>query len=103
MTDTVLKSIRDAGKDIAAYLAGDAARVTVETFRVPDDVDVKAIRAKLALSQAQFAQLFGFSLSAVQAWERSKHRRRPTRTARVLLTALDRKPEAVLSALATAD
>lgn len=73
--------------------------MTIQTLRVPDDVDVKEVRQSLALSQKQFAEMFGFKLSAVQSWERKTNRRKPTRTARILLTALHRKPEAVLEAL----
>lgn len=99
MTD-MLRLIKEAGADIAAYLDGDASRVKVETLRVPDDVDVRAIRQQLGLTQAQFAALFGFKLATVQSWERRKKRRKPALTARILLTALQRRPDAILSALA---
>lgn len=99
MSDTLQTSISEARADILAYLGGNSSRVTVQTVRIPDEIDVKAIRDSLSLSQKQFADLFGFKLSAVQSWERKANRRKPTRTARVLLTALQRKPEAVLEAL----
>lgn len=94
------RAIREAHDDIASYLKGDSSRVSVQTLKIPDDVDVRAVRMKLALSQAQFAALFGFKLSTLQSWERTKNRRKPTQTARILLTALSRKPEAILGALA---
>lgn len=96
------RSIRDARADIAAYLAGDSSRVTIQTLHVPDDVDVKAVRETLGLSQAQFAKMFGFNLSTLQSWERKEHRRKPGTTARVLLTALQRKPREVIAALVEA-
>lgn len=99
MSDKLQKSIRDARADILAYLNGDDSRVTIQTLRVPEDIDVKSVRENLALSQRQFADMFGFNLATLQSWERKKDRRKPTRTARVLLTALQRKPEAVLEAL----
>jgi putative transcriptional regulator len=101
MTD-LRKSIIDARADIEAYLAGNESRVTVQTLRVPDDVDVKAVRENLALSQAQFAKMFGFKLSTLQSWERKNHRRKPTHTARVLLTALQHRPREILEALVEA-
>lgn len=67
---------------------------------VPTDVDVKAIRARMGLSQSAFAARFGFSAAAVKDWEQS--RRKPEATARVLLTVIDREPEAVQRALAVA-
>jgi len=66
---------------------------------VPEAVDVAALRGKLGLSQARFARAFGLDVGAVQAWE--QHRRRPDRTARVLLAVIAREPEAVMRALAT--
>ena len=60
------KSIREAHADIATYLAGDPSRVEVSAVRIRDDVDVKAIRETMALSQSQFARLFGIKLSVVQ-------------------------------------
>ena len=67
---------------------------------VPEDMDVRAIRAKLGLTQTAFAARFGFSLAAVRDWE--QHRRRPEAAARVLLKVIDRVPEAVARALAAA-
>jgi putative transcriptional regulator len=93
------KSIRGAYRDIAAYLAGDASRVRFRKLSVPDDIDVKAVRDKMGLSQKQFAELFGFKLQTVQSWERKTNRRKPALTARLLLTALRNKPEAILDAL----
>lgn len=67
---------------------------------VPERVDVKAIRRRLALSQRQFSERFGFRLDAVQNWEQG--RRRPEGAARVLLRVIEREPEAVRRALAPA-
>ena len=65
---------------------------------VPEDMDVKAIRARLGLSQVAFAARFGFTASAVKEWE--QHRRKPEAAARVLLRVIEREPEAVERALA---
>jgi putative transcriptional regulator len=65
---------------------------------VPKQVDVKRIRRKFGLTQAEFAQRFGFSLSAVRDWE--QRRRTPQGPARALLTVIEKEPEAVLRALA---
>ena len=64
---------------------------------VPDDIDVKAIREKIALSQSEFAKLFGLSKRTLQHWE---HRRRvPSGPARAFLTVIARESEAVRRAL----
>lgn len=65
--------------------------------RVPDNVDVAAIRRKLGLSQAEFAVRFGFSLSSLRNWE--QRRRFPDGPARTLLKVIEADPEAVESAL----
>jgi putative transcriptional regulator len=61
--------------------------------RVPDNVDVKALRRKLKCSKAEFSRRFGFAIDALQDWE--QHRRTPDRTARIFLTVIAREPEAV--------
>ena len=68
------------------------------SIRVPDMIDVRAIRAALGLSQAQFALMFGFKLDTVRNWEQAK--RVPNAQARVLLTIIDHDPDAVKKALA---
>ena len=97
---TLLASLKEARADISAYLAGDESRVVTTTVRIPDDIDVKSIRENMALSQSQFARLFGIRLSVVQSWERTVDRKRPSRATRVFLTVLERRPGAVLEALA---
>jgi len=62
------------------------------------EIDVKAIRRKLGMSQVQFAVSFGFGLDAVQNWEQG--RRRPEGAARAFLKVIDREPDAVRRALA---
>jgi putative transcriptional regulator len=63
-------------------------------------VDVKAIREKLSLTQAQFATTFHLSLATIQAWEQGQSL--PDPVARTLLRVIERNPEAVKDALAVA-
>jgi putative transcriptional regulator len=80
--------------DVEAFLAGEQ-----EGFKahVPQDVDVKAIRNRLGMTQARFSSTFGFSLDAIKHWEGG--RRTPEAPARTLLTVIDKNPTAVLTAL----
>jgi putative transcriptional regulator len=64
----------------------------------PPVPNVKAIRHKLGLSQAEFAQQFGFSVRTVQQWEQG--RSVPDRPARILLRVIEMAPQAVERALA---
>ena len=62
--------------------------------------DVRAIRARLGLSQHAFARRFAVSLRTVQDWEQG--RRDPVGPARVLLALIEHEPDAVTRALAAA-
>jgi putative transcriptional regulator len=63
--------------------------------RVPN---IKGIRKRLRLTQQQFAEMFGLSLSVVRDWEQGRFI--PDQAARTLLKVIDRNPEAVKQALA---
>ncbi len=69
----------------------------VPPAEVPAEVDVRAIREKLKLSQPEFAARFGFTAASVRQWEQG--RRRPHGPARVLLTIIAKEPNAVRRAL----
>lgn len=64
----------------------------------PEDLDVRAIRARTKLSQTQFAARFGFSVRTLQEWEQG--REIPTGAARALLRVIAHEPAAVERALA---
>jgi putative transcriptional regulator len=64
---------------------------------VPDEINVKAIREKIALSQSEFADLFGLSKRTLEHWEHG--RRVPSGPARAFLTVIAREPDAVRRAL----
>ena len=69
-------------------------------YPAPVNVDVRAIRAGLGLSQAAFARRFGFSPATIREWEQG--RRQPEAAARVLLLVIASKPEVVDEVLAAA-
>jgi len=92
-------------REIAAQIASDpdTAPVIADVKHLrrvynPPLPDVKAIRQKLALSQAAFANRFGFSVRTVQQWEQG--RSVPDRPTRILLRVIESAPEAVEQALA---
>ncbi|WP_454758274.1 helix-turn-helix domain-containing protein [Caulobacter segnis] len=92
--------IIDGLKDAAAHARGGMVGVRERAVRVPDNIDVRAIRQKLGLTQQQFAIQFGFSLATLRNWEQGT--RVPPGSSRVLLTVIDRAPEAVRKALEAA-
>lgn len=79
-----------------AWSSGVDVPVRVTKVRVPE-VNVRAVRRRLGLSQSEFAAKFGFPSAALRNWEQG--RTRPDRPARVLLAVLARHPEAVEDAL----
>lgn len=83
----------------SAHEAAAIARGEAEPARafVPSSMDVKAIRKRYGLSQARFAERFGFSVAAVRDWE--QNRKTPEGATRAFLLVIDREPEAVQRAL----
>ncbi len=63
----------------------------------PSPEQVRELRTRLGLSQAQFARRFGFTLDAVQQYEQG--RRRPSGPASTLLRVIAADPESVARAL----
>ena len=98
MTKRAFDKIK-AGLDSAqAYLDGTADKRRYRVH-VPETIDVKKIRTRLGLSQEAFAATYGFAVSAVRDWKQG--RRRPERSARILLKIVQKEPEAVTRALAS--
>jgi putative transcriptional regulator len=60
-------------------------------------VDVKAVSAKVGMTQEQFAARFGFSTATLQHWEHGD--RTPRAPALVLLNVIERNPDTVIDAL----
>ena len=78
----LLESVRQMRK-------GQAARVT--NVRVPTAAEA---RAKVGLSQQEFARLLGVSARTLQDWEQG--RREPTGAAKMLLRVAASHPEVLL-------
>ncbi len=95
MSKNAFEKIKAGLEDAIAYAEGDASRGIAHQA-----IDVAAIRKKLGLSQAQFADRYGLDKASVQQWEQG--RRRPERSARVLLRVIEQNPEAVETAARSA-
>jgi len=77
-----------------------AKRETVVAVRIPERVDVRAIRQKLGLTQQEFAARFGFTVKSIRNWEQEG--RQPEGAARAYLLVIDRVPKVVEKALRAA-
>jgi putative transcriptional regulator len=97
MSEAGKRILRSVGQ-ARAYARGETTKGFVA--HVPREVDVKAIRARLELTQDAFARQYGFSAAAVRDWE--QRRRQPEAAARVLLLVIAHNPDVVNEALAAA-
>ena len=84
----------ELGRDIETALGEVLGHVRGETAL---SCRIVAMRKRLRLSRQKFADRFGLDVRPLQEWEQG--RRVPDRAARVLLTVIDRAPEAVVRAL----
>lgn len=91
----ILKGLEEA----AAFVESRAEKGDYRVH-VPGHVDVKKIRKKLKLTQAEFAARYGFTLGAVRDWE--QERRRPEASARILLKLVEKRPDVVEEILGAA-
>lgn len=69
-------------------------------YDVPEFIDVGELRRRQKLTQKKFAEKYGFKLDAVRNWEQG--RRKPDRSARILLKIIEQNPAAVEAALRAA-
>ena len=95
----VAKSIRRGLEEALAYGRGEADERRYRVH-VPVRIDVRAIRTKLGMTQAQFAGNFGFSINTLRHWEQGK--RQPEGPTRAYLLVIARAPKAVRKALRAA-
>jgi putative transcriptional regulator len=86
-------------EELRAHLRGEI-KLSETVYHIPPETDVKALRERLGLSQADFAALFGFNVRSLQDWEQA--RRRPEVPIRAYLAVIERNPEAVIRALRAA-
>jgi len=86
----LVASIKEAG----AIKAGRKAASRRTEIR---PLDIKVVRGKLGVSQAEFAGMIGVSPRTLQNWEQG--RRKPEGPAQALLAVTAKDPKAVLAAL----
>jgi putative transcriptional regulator len=65
----------------------------------PKPIDVRAIRRRVKMSQAEFSRAYGISKRALQEWEQGG--RQPDSAARAYLTVIAKEPAVVRRALAS--
>lgn len=92
---TAGESMLEGAKQALAFARGEKDHGCI--VHIPDEIDVKAIRQKVHMSQSEFAHTFGVSKRTLEHWEHGQ--RVPTGAARAFLTVIAREPDAVRRAL----
>ena len=109
MAKTLSKAARDAlattdwSKIDAMSDKAIARQIAANPDAAPEmapEIDVRAIRSAAAMTQAEFAAAYQFSIRTVQEWERGA--KTPSGPARTLLRAIKADPEGLRRALAAA-
>ena len=93
---SAFSSIKQGLSEAIEFSEGKVKKAIVHEF---SPVDVKNIRAKVGMSQNEFASAFGISVSTLRHWERGD--RTPQGPALVLLNVVAKEPDVVLRALAS--
>ncbi len=89
-------SIKQGLDEAIEFSKGKKGKAVIHEFT---PLDVKKIRAKVGMSQTEFASAFGISVSTLRHWERGD--RTPHGPALVLLNVVAKEPKAVLKALSS--
>jgi putative transcriptional regulator len=88
--------ILQGAREALAFARGEAD-VSEYRIHVPPNFDVKKLRKSFGLSQAAFAERFGFTVDRVQDWEQG--RSNPDSALRAYLIVIARERKAVERAL----
>jgi putative transcriptional regulator len=88
----------DLIEEMKLVLAHHRGKVELEQVW-PKPIDVKAIRRRVKMSQAEFSRAYGISKRALQEWEQGG--RQPDSAARAYLTVIAKEPAVVRRALGT--
>jgi putative transcriptional regulator len=91
------ESLLNGAKEALDFASDNKDKATAHKVKVPENIAVKSIRAKLNLTRAEFAQRFGFSVRTLEKWEQGV--RHPDTAARAYLTVIAYNHQVVEEAL----
>ena len=90
MSKSAFDKISEGMQEALAVARGEVAP---HRFHVPAEIDIKAIRKGLKMSQEDFASEFCFSVSQIRDWEQG--RSRPLDANRIYLLFIKNRPDIV--------
>ena len=97
MSKQAFEGILQGLEEALAHTRGNATAAARVVRVAVKPADIKTARKKVGLSRDAFARAFGLSPATLRKWENGE--REPTGAARVLLTIINREPEAALRAI----
>ncbi len=93
-----VRALTEAEVTAAALADADAQPLTPKQLaEMRRPTDVKALRARLGMTQEQFARAYRLPVGTIRDWEQG--RSRPDAPAQALLAVIEREPETVRRAL----
>ena len=100
---TFYESIMEGLEQAVAFEKGDTSKARVRIVEIPDiepireysKEKIKEIRYKNNFTQKTFAEIFGVTPKAIEAWEAGK--RRPTSAAQRLFQLMEKDPNIINS------
>jgi putative transcriptional regulator len=96
MTKRLADDIRASLHEALDHARGKRTKAIVHRV-VPRETDARDARAKLGLTQSEFASFIGTGVGTVRKWELGT--RRPSGAARTLINVIKAEPKAVRRAL----
>ncbi len=94
MNDKDFKQLVKSVKQMGSIMRGEDVP---HRRTVLGSIDVKGLRERLGLTQAEFSRMIGVSIKTLQNWEQG--RREPEGPAKALLRVVEKEPQAVMNAL----
>ncbi len=94
MKDEVFDKVLKGAREAVAIEKGERRAARISIFFTKQEI--KKIRARLHMTQKQFADQFGLPVETIRHWEQGL--RTPGRPAMALLNIIDKQPEAAIAA-----
>jgi putative transcriptional regulator len=91
------ESLLRGATEALKHVKREKIEAKIHRFIVPKQVNVKAIRLKLHLTQKEFANRYGFSVRTLEKWEQGT--RHPDVAVRAYLVVIAKNHRAVEAAL----
>jgi putative transcriptional regulator len=93
MPRNIAREALDGLKEFSDHVAGKPTKGRATVVRIPPDIDVRALRTRLGLSQEEFARTYAIPLNTLRKWEQKT--RRPDQASRVYLMTISRDPKGI--------